>query len=209
MVNVPIGAAFRDDFRWIHQLAHEPFTKTHIPKTTNNKIFFGWYSSSPEISRPHFVLKLMRKADTQALEGIFSCNYGDRSTVPVGIYYPSKKLVSPFPFTMNLCMSGYYIWCFISVLSMSARIEAVNRRNSSFKVICTTIGGQALTIDITGPNGAVTDVKSVDVANVTGMGNDSFSAEVKVFHGKDGDSYNCRASNGVSNSSDNTTLEGL
>ena len=127
----------------------------------------------------------------------------------VGIYYPSKKLVLPFPFTMNLCMSGCYIWCFISVLNMSARIEAVNRRNSSFKVICTTIGGQALTIDITGPNGAVTDVKSVDVANVTGMGNDSFSAEVEVFRGKDGDSYNCRASNGVSNSSENTTLEGL
>ena len=89
---------------------------------------------------------------------------------------------------------------------MSATIEAVNRRNSTFKVICTTIGGQALTIDITGPNGAVTDVKSVDV---TGMGNDSFSAEVKVFRGKDGDSYNCRASNGVSNSSENTTLKGL
>ena len=47
------------------------------------------------------------------------------------------------------------------------------------------------------------------MANVTGMGNDSFSAEVKVVHGKDGDSYNCRASNGVSNSSDNTTLKGL
>ena len=88
---------------------------------------------------------------------------------------------------------------------MSARIGAVNRRNSTFKVICTAIGGRTLTIDITGPNGAVT----FDVANVTGMGNDSFSAEVKVFRGKDGDSYNCRASNGVSNSSDNTTLEGL
>ena len=92
---------------------------------------------------------------------------------------------------------------------MSARIGAVNRRNSTFKVICMAIGGRTLTIDITGPNGAVTIVKSVDVANVTGMGNDSFSAEVKVFRGKDGDSYNCRASNGVSNSSDNTTLEGL
>ena len=91
---------------------------------------------------------------------------------------------------------------------MSARIGAVNRRNSTFKVICTTIGGRTLTIDITGPNGAVT-IKNFDVANVTGMGNDLFSAEVKVFHGKDGDSYNCRASNGVSNSSENTTLKGL
>ena len=92
---------------------------------------------------------------------------------------------------------------------MSARIEMVNRRNSTFKVICTAIGGRTLTIDITGPNGAVADLKSVDVANLTGMGNDSYCAEVKVFRGKDGDSYNCRASNGVSNSSDNTTLEGL
>ena len=88
---------------------------------------------------------------------------------------------------------------------MSARIGAVNRRNSTFKVICMAIGGRTLTIDITGPNGAVT-IKNFDVA---GMGNDSFSAEVKVFRGKDCDSYNCRASNRVSNSSDNTTLEGL
>ena len=88
---------------------------------------------------------------------------------------------------------------------MSTRIGAVNRRNSTFKVICTASGGRTLTIDITGPNGAAT-IKNFDVANVTGMGNYSFSAEVKVFHGKDGDSYNCRA---LSNSSDNTTLEGL
>ena len=82
------------------------------------------------------------------------------------------------------------------------------RRNSTFKVICTAIGCRTLTIDITEPNGAV-KIKNFDVANVTGMENDSFSAEVKVFRGKDGDSYHCRASNGVSNSSDNTTLEGL
>ena len=47
------------------------------------------------------------------------------------------------------------------------------------------------------------------MANVTGMGNDSFSAQVKVVHGKDGDSYNYRASNGESNYSDYTTLKGL
>ena len=88
---------------------------------------------------------------------------------------------------------------------MSARIEAVNRRNSTFKVICTAIGGRTLSIDITGPNGAVADVKNFDLGNVMGMGNDSFSAEVKAVHGKNGDSYNCRASNGVSN---NTTLKG-
>ena len=93
------------------------------------------------------------------------------------------------------------------VSSMSARIEAVNRRNSTFKVICTAVGGQTLSIDIAGPNGAVT-IKNFDVANVTGMGNDSFSAEVKVEQGENGDSYNCIASNGVSNSSNNTTLKG-
>ena len=88
---------------------------------------------------------------------------------------------------------------------MSARIEAVNRRN----VICTAIGGRTLTIYITGPNGAVADVKNFDLGSVRGMVNDSFSAEVKVVHGKDGDSYNCIASNGVSNSSNITTLKGL
>ena len=95
------------------------------------------------------------------------------------------------------------------VSSMSARIEAVNRRNSTFKVICTAIGGRTLTIDITGPNGAVADVKKFDLANVRGMENDSFSTEVKVEQGENGDSYNCIASNGVSNSSNNTTLKSL
>ena len=75
------------------------------------------------------------------------------------------------------------------VSSMSARIEAVNRRNSTFKVICTAIGGRTLTIDITGPNGAVADVKKFDLANVKGMENDSFSTEVKVEQGENGDSY--------------------
>ena len=35
----------------------------------------------------------MRKTDIQAIEGMFSCNYNDISTVSVGIYYPSKVSV--------------------------------------------------------------------------------------------------------------------
>ena len=33
------------------------------------------------------------KTDIQAIEGMFSCNYHDISTVSVGIYYPSKVSV--------------------------------------------------------------------------------------------------------------------
>ena len=133
----------------------------------------------------------MRKTDIQALEGIFSCTYPDTSNVFVGIYYQVRQ-----------CL-------YVIVLSIAARIEAVNRRSNTFKVICTAIGGRTLTIDITGPNGAATVVKNFDLANVRGMGNDSYSAEVKVEQEENGDSYNCIASNGVSNSSNNTTLKGL
>ena len=81
-----MDTSVRGDFHWNHQLAHEPKTQIH-----NNDIFFGWYRSVAEIYVPYVRIKLMRKADIQALEGIFSCNYRDTSSVPVGIYYPSKK----------------------------------------------------------------------------------------------------------------------
>ena len=86
---VSIGNGLSDDFDWNHQLVHEP--KAKIPNQNDNKSFFGWYSSLAEIRSLYVIIKLMRITDTQALEGIFSCNYRDRSTVPVGIYYPSKK----------------------------------------------------------------------------------------------------------------------
>ena len=87
--SVSIGKSISDNFDWNHQLAHEP--KTEIPSQNDNISFFGWYSSLAEIRSPYVRIKLMRKADIQGLEGIFSCNYRDRSTVSVGIYYPSKK----------------------------------------------------------------------------------------------------------------------
>ena len=98
-------------------------------------------------TRENKVNEKSRKADTQALEGIFSCNYHGTSSVPVGIYYPSKKF--------HCVIVRVILLPLYEVSSMSARIEAVNRRNSTFKVICTAIGGRTLTIDITGPDGAV------------------------------------------------------
>ena len=73
----------------------------------------------------------MRKTDIQAIEGMFSCNYRDISTVSVGIYYPSK-------------------------VSVYAIIVSKSLLQCTFKVICMAIGGRTLTIDITGPSGAVT-----------------------------------------------------
>ena len=94
---VSIGTSVIPDFNWNHQLPHEPLTIKKIPKTIHNKTFFGWYSSTAQLFR----IKLMRKADIQALEGMFSCNYDDRSTVPVGIYYPSKT-VSMYAIVVSL-----------------------------------------------------------------------------------------------------------
>ena len=81
------GTTVISSFYWSHQLAYEPLTKNKIPK---NETFFGWYSSRAEIE---FSYEIMRKTDIQAIEGMFSCNYHDISTVSVGIYYPSKVSV--------------------------------------------------------------------------------------------------------------------
>ena len=87
------GTSVISNFYWSHQLAYEPLTKYKIPKSIIDKTIFGWYSSTTEIEFPYLRLKIMRKTDIQAIEGMFSCNYHDISTVSVGIYYPSKVSV--------------------------------------------------------------------------------------------------------------------
>ena len=73
-----VATSVTNSFYWSHQLAYEPLTKTKIPK---NETFFGWYSSRAEIEFSYVRLKIMRKTDIQAIEGMFSCNYHDISTV--------------------------------------------------------------------------------------------------------------------------------
>ena len=86
------GRSVTNNFYWSHQLAYEPLTKNKIPKNAIDETFFGWYSRV-DFQFSYVTLMIMRKTDIQPIEGMFSCNYRDISTVSVGIYYPSKVSV--------------------------------------------------------------------------------------------------------------------
>ena len=84
----------------------------------------------------------------------------------------------------------------------------LEKGSKMFRVICTSTGGRPLTLSITGPSGVV-ETKIVNVSDIKGVGNDSFSAEANWKKGAHGDMYVCFASNGVSNASDVVSLKGM
>ena len=77
-------------------------------------------------------------------------------------------------------------------------IVVVDRRERTFRVNCTSTGGRALNMSVTGPDASF--LSSIQaVGDPQGMGNDMFSVSTNVIQGRlDGDAYLCRASNGVS-----------
>ena len=67
-------------------------------------------------------------------------------------------------------------------------------------------------MSVTGPSGVEHDVMNIiEVGTAEGTGNDIFSAEIEYYYdgGRDGDSYNCNASNVVSNISQSLALAGI
>ena len=79
----------------------------------------------------------------------------------------------------------------------------LEKGSKMLKVICTSTGGRPLTMSITGPSGVVENMtKIVNVSDIKGVGNDSFSAGANSKKGTNGDMYVCFASNGVSSASD-------
>ena len=97
-----------------------------------------------------------------------------------------------------------------SVLDVSVNIHISNGRQGTFKVICTSSGGRPLSMTVTGPSGVPQDITEsmVVVGEREGTGNDTFSAEIMLQGGRNGDSYTCYSSNVVSHSSNNSTLLG-
>ena len=100
----------------------------------------------------------------------------------------------------------------LPVVSVSASIEVVSQRDGEFKVKCTSTGGRALSIHVTGPGGFsdLTDIQAV--GSVQRMGNDRFSGTTDVISGgSNGYVYQCVAINGVTivlNSIDHVMLRG-
>ena len=85
------------------------------------------------------------------------------------------------------------------VSSETASIDVESGRERTFRVRCTSSGGRALSMSVTGP-GFSEDLDNIQaVGTPQMMGSDSFSdSTVIISGGSDGQVYECRASNGVS-----------
>ena len=90
--------------------------------------------------------------------------------------------------------------CPSTVVSITASIEVVSRTDEQFRVNCTSTGGRALNMSVTVPVGYNTTMSSIQaVDDPQGMGDDQFSATSDVIRGRNnGDTFHCKASNGVS-----------
>ena len=85
------------------------------------------------------------------------------------------------------------------VSSVTASIDVESGRLGTFRVNCTSSGGRALSMSVTGPGGFSEDLDNIQaVGTPQRMGNDSFSdSTVIISGGSDGQVYECAASNGV------------
>ena len=88
----------------------------------------------------------------------------------------------------------------ITVYSTLATIVVVDSGEKTFKVQCNSTGGRALNMSVIGPDGFNSDLNNIQaVGDPQRIGDDEFSAFTDVISGgRDGDIYQCTASNGVS-----------
>ena len=82
---------------------------------------------------------------------------------------------------------------------MTASIDMESGSDGTFRVRCTSSGGRALSMSVTGPGGFSEDLDNIQaVGTPQRMGNDSFFATTDIISGgSDGQVYECTASNGV------------
>ena len=81
---------------------------------------------------------------------------------------------------------------------------------STFRVRCTSTGGGALDMEISGPNGYSSDISSniQPVGTPRFLGSDSYTATTEVIHsGRHGDVYQCNATS-VKSKTGSVTVEG-
>ena len=184
----------------------------------------GWFSTRATTTvnnQQVRQVRLRRATGHTAQEGVLTCHIpeDDDTPITVGIYYPSESNIHPTPLLCQ-CMHGYsslhdtYCVMSLSVMSVSASIEVVSGRDGEFKVKCTSTGGRALRMVVTGPGDFSSDLTDIQaVGSVQRVGNDRFSATTRttISGRSNGDIYQCVATNGVSlllNSIDHVMLRG-
>ena len=109
---------------------------------------------------------------------------------------------------LNTFLTAVMLYFSYSVNSTLATFVLVDRREKISRVQCNSTGGRALSMIVTGPDGFNSDLNNIQpVRDPHRIGDDEFSASTDVISGgRDGDIYQCIASNGVSSDS-NSSME--
>ena len=92
---------------------------------------------------------------------------------------------------------------------MAATIE-VEAGTSTFRVRCTSTGGRALNMAVSGPNGYHSDISSYiqPVGTIMYLGTDNYTARTDVIpSGREGDVYHCNVTS-VTSTTGNITVRG-
>ena len=94
---------------------------------------------------------------------------------------------------------------------MTASIVVVSAREGEFRVQCTSTGGRALSMSITGPDGYSSDLTNniQPMGTQSWIGNDSYTATTSdiITGGNDGDIYECTVT-GLTSNTDSVELRG-
>ena len=112
-------------------------------------------------------------------------------------------IILQFNFVTFLLVAYERLWLNVlspPVSSVTASIDVVSGRLGTFRVRCTSSGGRALNMSVTGPGGFSEDLDNIQAVGTTQrMGSDRFSGSIDIIPpgGSDGQVYQCTASNGV------------
>ena len=129
----------------------------------------------------------LRRRENIPEEGYYSCNIHGELNSPAGLYilYPSE---SPYHDTVIHTLS-----LSLPVSSVTATIEVLPEE-ASFRVRCTSTGGRALDMTVSGPRGFTTDISSriQPVGERRWLGGDEYTATTDpIPRGEHGDEYEC------------------
>ena len=166
----------------------------------------GWSTRRGEDDDVMRMQYIWRREQTPQ-EGYFSChNFGGDTNDPAGLYilYPSEW---PSLLTLIERCSVLYHSSSPPVTEVTAAIE-VETGTSTFRVRCSSTGGRALDMAITGPqyNSDISNMQPVGTRMYQGA--DSYTGSTDVISGgSNGDMYQCNVTNFASNFS-SVTLRG-